>query len=703
METRNLNQATLSAHAPTFLDSESTNPALARLVEQAATRLQSGEPFDFEEFVAEHQHFGQELRDIFPLVASLVEAGGAKPIAGVEPAGFKGHSATNVELGGFRLIREIGRGGMGIVYEAEQISLGRRVALKLLPFAAIADSVSLRRFRNEVRAAAALDHPNIVSIYSVGEDWDVHYYAMQLIRGRSLAELIDELRCRQSTLPSPILQCDGLSNNNAPTTALDGREPANTTVIEIARTATLVDSHQGAEHFRSTARLGIQAAEALQHAHDQGVLHRDVKPSNLMLDADNNLYVTDFGLARTDADAGLTATGEFIGTLRYMSPEQILAQGVIDHRTDVYSLGVTLYELVTLEPAFQTCSRGRLIHDVVFKGVRRPRSVNPHVPLALDAIIRKATESDLAERYPSAVDMADDLRKFLNDEPVKARRRRPRKVFVALLAAGLAIACAGIFILIRDQFGNEKSRLRFENGDAIEIVETPAALDSAAPPPQAPRFSLSFDGKDDFVTIPKLIYDGRHPVTIDLRTTPSGQASFRQLVLVSNFALANDQACGISLFQRGDKYPQPNYVSWAMAYAAENGHSHSLIAAPDAWRVGRPTQIAFVAEGRRYRFYFDGKLWKHGELGDQPAISDQPFMIGGHDVLKGFYQGTIDEIRFSNVARYSTDFMPVTRFENDVNTMALYHCDEGQDSILVDSSGNGHHGEINGASWVASE
>jgi serine/threonine protein kinase/WD40 repeat protein len=316
-------------------------------------------------------------------------------------------------LGDFRLMGEIGRGGMGTVFEAEQISMARRVAVKVLPFAALVDEKALARFRNEVRAAAALDHPHIVSIYCVGEERGVHFYAMQLVRGRTLAEVINARRKAEGGVGKEETE------SALPASPSDFRIPPST--LAKAGLSTLPDSNRR-EYYRKAARLGIQAAEALQHAHDQGVLHRDIKPSNLLVDGAGQLYVTDFGLARIEADAGMTMTGDILGTLRYMAPEQALAKRVvIDHRADIYSLGATLYELVTLQPAFEETDRSELLKQIAFEEPRPPRKVDPGVPAELESIILKAMNKAREDRYQTAEQLADDLRVFLEHRPIKAR------------------------------------------------------------------------------------------------------------------------------------------------------------------------------------------------------------------------------------------------------------------------------------------
>jgi serine/threonine protein kinase/WD40 repeat protein len=358
-------------------------------------------------------------------------------------------------LGDFRIVREIGRGGMGVVYEAVQESLGRRVALKVLSFAGALDPRQLQRFLNEARAAACLHHSNIVPVHAVGSDRGTHFYAMQFIDGTNLAELLEQLRrergeagtvAASGPLASPAAggQASRLSPRPPPASAPTAPQAALST--ERAGRAD--------EHPRWVARVGAQAALALEHAHQQGIVHRDVKPSNLMLDAQGTLWVTDFGLARTEATVSLTLTGDLVGTLRYMSPEQALGRPVlVDHRTDVYSLGLTLYELLTLTPAFPGTDRQALLRQIIQDEPPSPRRLAPGVPVDLETIVLKATAKDPDQRYASAQELADDLDRFLDDRPILARRpslaqrarrwgRRHRALAVAL-AASLAVLVVG--------------------------------------------------------------------------------------------------------------------------------------------------------------------------------------------------------------------------------------------------------------------
>src|SRR5262249_28406123 len=352
-------------------------------------------------------------------------------------------------LGDFRILREVGRGGMGVVYEAVQISLGRRVALKVLPFAAALDPKQLQRFKNEAQAAAHLQHQNIVPVHYVGCERGVHFYAMQYIEGQTLAAVIRELRQRagleKTRLPSSVEAASALASDLAlgrwePVKRRTGegatsRQPEQATGSYHPPTASRADatppvaalsterSTQRPAFFRTVANLGVQAAQALDHAHQLGVFHRDIKPANLLLDMQGNPWITDFGLAQFQSQAGLTLTGDLVGTLRYMSPEQALAKRVaVDARTDIYSLGVTLYEFLTLEPAYNGRDREELLRQIVFEEPRPPRRLNPAIPAELETVVLKAMAKSPDERYATAQELADDLRRFLDDKPIQAKR-----------------------------------------------------------------------------------------------------------------------------------------------------------------------------------------------------------------------------------------------------------------------------------------
>jgi serine/threonine protein kinase/predicted Zn-dependent protease len=401
--------------------------ALTDLVEEFAARVQAGEAIDPDSFAGAHPAFATRLRRLLPAVQALADLGrtGASEEAGV-PAPGSGVALS--QLGDYRIRREVGRGGMGIVYEAEQVSLGRRVALKVLPSAAALDNRSLQRFKNEGQAAALLQHPNIVPVFAVGCEEGTHYFVMQFVDGQSLAVLIEDLRGRQAGERS-----SASCTTEALRAVQDSLAAASDPTSGVGLTRKLFGTGRAARgwaFFREAARLALQAAEALEHAHQVGIIHRDIKPANLLLDGRGNLWVTDFGLARLQNDAGLTASGDLLGTIRYMSPEQAQARRTpVDHRTDVYGLGATLYELATLQPAFPGDDRRDLLRRIASEEPRRPRRVNTAVPADLEAIILKAIEKSPADRYQTAHELADDLRRFLGDEPIRARRPTPWRVF----------------------------------------------------------------------------------------------------------------------------------------------------------------------------------------------------------------------------------------------------------------------------------
>ncbi len=388
---------------------------------------------------------------------------GGPPTGPVLPRAAGG--ARPERLGEFRILREVGHGGMGVVYEAVQESLGRHVALKILPFHQLTHPTHLERFRREARAAARLHHTNIVPVFGVGEQDGLHYFAMQFIQGQGLDVVLAELRRRRSAGDDPPPPQDDVTvsvaqglltgrfpvSGSAPDTPPGPADPTQAVSPPPAPSALAAQSET--QYVRGVARLGVQVAEALDYAHRQGVLHRDVKPSNLLLDTAGTVWVTDFGLAKTDDNDELTGTGDIVGTLRYMAPERF--QGQSDPRGDVYSLGVTLYELLTLQPAFAEADRARLIERILHDRPVPPRRRDRHIPRDLETVVLKALAREPGDRYAGGGDLAEDLRRFLADRPIQARRmsaaercwrwcrRNPAvatlTAFVVVLAAALGL------------------------------------------------------------------------------------------------------------------------------------------------------------------------------------------------------------------------------------------------------------------------
>lgn len=366
--------ATGSAPAAGAADGEPADDAAdGSLLEEAVNRymeeLADGRQPDQQAYLTAYPQLARSLRGVFKTLG-FIEAAGKSLGAPTLEAGSR--------LGEFRILREIGRGGMGVVYEAVQTSLNRRVALKVLPPNVMLSPNALERFHREAQTGGRLHHTNIVPVYAVGEQQGINYYAMQFIEGRSLAYYLRTVRERPH---------------------------------EVSR-----------DHFRRVARWGQQVAEALDHAHSQGVLHRDIKPANLMLDKQDNVWVFDFGLARIEDNPTITETGDLLGTVRYMSPEQAGGgRQPVDHRADIYSFGATLYELAAFVPAFEDESRARLLEHVIHEEPQPLRQIMPSIPRDLETIIQKCMRKPPDQRYQRALEIAEDLRRFIDGEPIRAR------------------------------------------------------------------------------------------------------------------------------------------------------------------------------------------------------------------------------------------------------------------------------------------
>jgi tRNA A-37 threonylcarbamoyl transferase component Bud32/WD40 repeat protein len=447
-------------------DSESGPDQLNELAHDFAERFRRGERPSLTEYAVKYPALAADIRELFPAMALIEQFGSvAGPIAGTSARTATPDGSAPRQLGEYRILREVARGGMGIVYEAVQESLGRHVALKVLPFQSLANATHRERFRREARAAANLHHSNIVPVFGVGEHDGIHYFAMQFIQGQALDSVLHEVsrlrRARASEVggmaeathpPARVVRGEDLSASLAGgllTGRFSGKAPEEhdrltdkpVTADQCSRNSKTDPGHgpsgstsevlagksgfgtrSDAQYFRSVAQVGIQVADALSYAHQQGVLHRDVKPSNLLLDSQGTVWVTDFGLAKSEGTDELTGPGDFVGTLRYTAPERF--EGQDDVRSDVFSLGLTLYEMVTLRPAFAASGRAQMIERLLHEQPRPPRKCDAHVPQDLDTLILKAIAKEPGQRYQSAGELADDLRQFLADRPIRARRSR---------------------------------------------------------------------------------------------------------------------------------------------------------------------------------------------------------------------------------------------------------------------------------------
>jgi serine/threonine protein kinase/WD40 repeat protein len=484
-------------------DSQTRRNPVEELAEAFLERYRRGERPALSEYIQQYPDLADEIRELFPALVMMEEAGPRGAGAGRVTA----DGQPLQQVGDYHILREVGRGGMGVVYEAEQESLGRHVALKVLPFEAAADPHRLQRFRREARSAARLHHTNIVPVHDVGAHQGIHYYAMQFICGHGLDEVLHEVRrlrlgqepastdeppaeslagslasglitgefiAAASAAPAPAGAASvdpALSEVARPESAKGVRhEPdPDSSASNLPKTPSDFSAQSGFHYYRSVARLGLQVAEALAYAHGQKVLHRDIKPANLLLDRQGTVWVTDFGLAKGEGD-DLTQTGDVVGTLRYMAPERF--SGISEPRSDLYSLGLTLYELLTLRPAFEESDRGRLIHRVTHEEPPAPRKFDERVPRDLETIVLKAIAKEPQRRYQTAEDLAADLRCFLADRPIRARRsaawerawrwcRRNRAVAtLTLLALLLLVGVASVSTVAAFWLKGERDRVQ---------------------------------------------------------------------------------------------------------------------------------------------------------------------------------------------------------------------------------------------------
>lgn len=424
---------------------DSRDLLLNQLAEDFAARQRAGDRPRVEEYCERHPELADDIRSLFP---AMIELEQAKAVAG--PAS---NAPPVTHLGDFRLLREVGRGGMGVVYEAEQVSLGRRVAIKLLPASMFRDPTKRLRFEREAKSAARLHHSNIVPVHGIGEHGGTPYYVMQYIPGLGLDAVIEELR----RLPGPgrvpeptraptsggytalsVTLARSL-HGNAVGSGWDGCDESPASSVGQAHGSSTSHSGSGVHlpgqtevaldgstlrkitYWESVARIGVQVARALAYAHKLGVLHRDIKPANLLLDLEAVVWVTDFGLAKAADDSDdLTRTGDFLGTLRYMPPEAF--EGKSDARSDIYALGLTLFELVALRPAYDERDRNKLVKEVTIGDPPRLRNFRRDAPRDLITIIEKACDRDPARRYQTASELAGDLQLFLDGRPIVARR-----------------------------------------------------------------------------------------------------------------------------------------------------------------------------------------------------------------------------------------------------------------------------------------
>jgi serine/threonine protein kinase/WD40 repeat protein/Tfp pilus assembly protein PilF len=472
-----------------------TSDGLGPVLESFLARRRRGERPSVEEYAARHPDLAGRIHELLPVLAAIERVGHA-PEAGDErpPLAAPARLADLAErLGDYRILRRVGQGGMGVVYEARRELLQSRVALKVMHPRFRGEDAYLRRFRTEARAAAGLHHTNIVPVFDFGEHDGVCYYAMQYIAGVSLdAVLRDVRRLRGAEGASPTALDVGVGSR--PTEAVDGPlsgisrglvagrfvtatagaggpEPPTTAALNVDPAGTdepafpadsaafgeddpgssSFSEQRGSPYFREVARLGAQVADALDYAHRQGVVHRDIKPANLLLDARGNAWVTDFGLAKLLEDEGLSQSHDLVGTLRFMAPERL--RGVSDRRGDIYALGATLYEMLALRPAFVERDQVRLMDQISHLAPAPLRQHDRRIPRDLETIVLRVLSKDPKDRCETAGELRDELRRFLDGRPTRWRRVGPAEQFRRWckrnpVVAGLNALAAGLTIII---------------------------------------------------------------------------------------------------------------------------------------------------------------------------------------------------------------------------------------------------------------
>lgn len=585
----------------------------------------------------------------------------------------------------YELLEKLGEGGMGAVYKARHTRLDKIVAVKMLPSQRMQDQAAVARFDREMRAVGKLDHPHIVRAFDAGEVEGTHFLVMEYVEGLDLSQLV---------------------------------------------------KRHGPLKIADACELVRQAALGLAEAHEHGMVHRDIKPSNLMLcRAGKNkppvVKVLDLGLALlSEAHApdigGLTSTGQMMGTLDYMAPEQGSDSHVVDIRADIYSLGVTLYKLLTGEtvhPSKPGQTPVQKLMTLATQPVPPIQSRRPEITAALAAVVHRMVEKDPAGRYATPQEVIDALRPFCaeanlsvlaslagpgaspietserptlphltshdvatDSSPVSEDRRRepatsstpPRRRLITLGAAagGLAL-CLGILIIIYDQYGKRAATIDVPAGGQVAIEVKPDAKPTAAA-----RHALQFDGTG-IVNVAGIDWGRLEQYTFE------AYASLDQLSENVGFIVNRYKNASLAI-------NSSNHSGvWLFSFKYKDEDSPGYVYATVPAELKKRVHLAGVAHGRQFRLFVDGKL-----LGTTIAERELEPGLGGSLSLGNHFVGIIDGIRISRVARYDTPFTPPERFEKDDDTLALYRFEEGTGAVLVDSSGNGHHGQIAGATWA---
>ena len=606
-------------------------------------------------------------------------------------------------LGGYRILRVLGRGGMGVVFEAEDVGLERRVGVKVMQSAVGDDGRARLRFLSEARAAAKVHCDHVVTIFQVGEDQGVPFLAMELLHGESLDEQL-----KRSHRPS----------------------------------------------LQETLRIGREIALGLAAAHEQGLIHRDIKPGNVWVEPSGRAKILDFGLARPiERDAHLTSSGSIVGTPAYMAPEQARGEKV-DGRADLFSLGCILYRLCTGSLPFQGDTAMDVLVSLATQTPPPVSELSPETPPALVSLIHRLLSKDREKRPASATEVVEAIKAIEERKTPTAERgtpasggspprRRKWPLIAAAAAACIALIAAGVVFfwqspngLVRIEIDDDdievtltKTGVKLKKADGEQDITLTAGADHRIKVTRGKDFSFETKEfvlkKGEKITVKVEVVDGkvvafadgkqigekRLPEAPGVVPPPWGDYALRfegeDPVEVSSLKMDRNQPFTLEGYLAINKsrsgilgfLPQLDLrivnLKWTVSHRPRGGAPTGIHGEEKDVIRDRRTHVAAVYDSKNLTLFVDGKLVAQKEIKEGFTTGVGRFSIGAGD-----YWGLIDEVRVSRVARYAKDFTPARRFEPDADTLALYHFDEGKGDVLKDSSGNGHHGKIVGARWV---
>jgi serine/threonine protein kinase len=637
-------------------------------------------------------------------------------------------------LGGYRVLQLIGTGGMGIVFRAEDAKLERQVALKALKPSLAASSSAKERFLQEARATAAIEHDHIVHIYQVAEDRGIPFIAMQFLRGESLRDLLVRYQRVEQRRALQIGRevAEGLEAAHKQGLIHRDIKPDNIWIEEGGRTKILDFGlvTMGATHSDLTQAgliIGTPQYMAPEQALDEGVdqrsdlfslgsvLYRVVSGQGPF--HQNNITATLLAVAakdpvpvhelcpeidpdfarlimrllskdRKDRPASAAEVSKAIQRIERKLETKSTPQPLVARTSDPAPSPPKYLDLILSGIGVA------VIVSVLFFGVWAPSLLfeveNEEGTLVVQITGNQFDTSVKGKKIKIKNTESKEVFTIDLNSREEKKQLKPGKYFILETASGLRTKTNNFTI----HKGQKKVlEVTWEAKSEVAKGDSTSAKEPA-------RHALKFDGQDDYVVIPTLKYDGSHPLTIEFIAQPSGKDDRMQRFVVSNGDYVDNAEQGFSVYEMGNTYPNPEYTSWAFGYSGKDKDRGSLTASRESWKPGESTHVAITLDGRLWKFFTGGKLWRQGELQSDPSSSNKPFSLGRHPIFKGYFRGQIEFVRISNVPRYSENFEPQKHLTPDEHTLALYLFEPSDPGRLQDSSGNGHHGKIYGAKWV---